>query len=559
MESEAGPSHENTIPLANPSSASSVCAVCRGFAEEGHPRGRVFHDPCLEKYRHVYFHYPNLVLLTESARKGCQVCAFLHRAIECGPRFKTPDKWKPILNRRWAKAEDFERSREDAFDVGRDTIDVIRQMENAKDKLDYQGFLNILKTSASAGVRILLDDDKDWLREASSMAGIYSKSALTLAIHLCKNSSESFLQKLLLQQQSDDPIHSPDELPDGLSKPVSLSETTTRLKYTDKGTGEERILHLWMDPAYGTSRFLADGWDCVVYRYKRTSWLTRAWALQEWLLSPRVLHINDMTLWDCFEGYGNELEHRQMTINPLCRAPNLLGTDMSWYDIVEEFTRRKITNKTDRLPALAGLAEKYRRATKKEYIAGMWLEDLPTTLLWYSSRVRSLESLTAYRAPSWSWASLEGSVVFDLACRWPREMFKHKTSVISVHCEYYPPGTISTVTSGWIDLEGPIALVTGRRGKGLKIVPINGNPVEYGDMLRDQYTTCSEEDIAQSKIYLLKIVEDRTQHMMTALILQKVEEHSSGKDTFQRLGVAHRYNARPDGQGRWEHKTLRLI
>lgn len=140
---------------------------------------------------------------------------------------------------------------------------------------------------------IIQDDEEDWNREASRMAGVYSKSALTLAVHLCEKSSESFLQKRLQQKQSEAPASPPDLsewLSEWLSGPASLSENTTRLVYTDKTTGEERVVHLWARNRNRATRFLFYGWHGLWGRGRKgTPWLDRAWTLQEWLLSPRVL------------------------------------------------------------------------------------------------------------------------------------------------------------------------------------------------------------------------------------------------------------------------------
>lgn len=139
---------------------------------------------------------------------------------------------------------------------------------------------------------IIQDDRDDWLRESSRMARIYSRSTLTLATHLCEKSSESFLQKLLLQQHLERPAHPPGDLPASFSGgPEPLSENATRLAYTDMSTGKGRVLHLWRDGGNEAVRFLNGGWakGHLEFSEKRTSWLHRAWALQEWLLSPRVL------------------------------------------------------------------------------------------------------------------------------------------------------------------------------------------------------------------------------------------------------------------------------
>lgn len=264
-----------------------------------------------------------------------------------------------------------------------------------------------------------------------------------------------------------------------------------------------------------------------------------------------------MTLWDCFEGYGNELECRNMTPNPLPRAPGLLGTDINWYDIVQEYTRRKITKDTDRLPALAGLAEQYRKTTGKRYLAGMWLEDMPVALLWHPRG--KLRAPTTYCAPSWSWASLKGPVgFFDKS---PEDWDNFTASVTAAYCEYYPPGTLSTVTSGWLDIKGPLTLVTGRRKEDPELgLLVNGEAVDglaSWSTRQDQSTLCTEEDVARSRIYLLKVVDRLRWKSSAALVLQKVEEQNGGKNTFRRLGYAVR--TRRVSRSAWEDTTIRLI
>lgn len=755
MDLEAGSRHESAV--ASKRNALSVCTMCRGLAEEagGHPSGRVFSNARWLGHDYLYFHYPNLMLLSESARNGCYFCAFLLRVLRYFKGFwGRPNSWNRILDKAWHQAEGLERKREGTFDMGRDTDAVVRLMENLKIKgidfgseealpeclgrivlsaycedlvgiwkeaengvlgvgiqtrvegnpgreleawIDYRkppaepsdpdGFYgpaqdllskshvtlvhrwmrtcatkhgkcrthlglapklptrvldissspateeitnvrlvetygskgeyaclsycwgpvaqksmttksnrdrylksipleelpetisDALKLCCKLGIRylwvdslcIIQDDEEDWYREASRMAGVYSKSALTLAVHLCEKSDESFLQKRLQQKRSGAPA-SPRDLSEWLSGPASVSENTTRLAYTDRTTGEERVVHLWANYHNRATRFPFYGWYNTrkTATERRTPWLDRAWTLQEWLLSPRVLHINEMTMWDCFEGYGNELECRHMIPNPLLRAPNLLGTDNSWYDIVEDYTERNITKDTDRLPALAGLAEQYKEVTGKEYLAGLWLEDLPIKLLW--RRVGDHEPPTNYCAPSWSWASPKGSVEFSTILTIAGN--KPIASVISAHCEYFPPGTLSTVTSGWLDLDGPIILVTGCDDEG-SVTEYDDEGSEFAvytggcslsasedvcwETSLDQYTDCIEEVIDQYKCFLLPIVVNHDHEQTTAILLQEVEEQSGGEDTFRRIGYASTFELDTIRLEDWEKRSIRLI
>jgi hypothetical protein len=84
-----------------------------------------------------------------------------------------------------------------------------------------------------------------------------------------------------------------------------------------------------------------------------------------------------------------------------------------WYQAVNEFCRRDITQPGDRLPAIAGLAKEVaRRLPRKEspeletdYHAGVWFSDLHRGLVW-GARGRAMTSKTPL-GPSWSWASVE--------------------------------------------------------------------------------------------------------------------------------------------------------
>ena len=76
-----------------------------------------------------------------------------------------------------------------------------------------------------------------------------------------------------------------------------------------------------------------------------------------------------------------------------------------------------IVQYTDRLPALAGIAEVFQQQIKSEYLAGLWREGLLGQLLWRRTstqghgRQPNMDPLQ-YREPSWSWASVDGGIVY---------------------------------------------------------------------------------------------------------------------------------------------------
>ncbi|RYP65127.1 hypothetical protein DL769_006406 [Monosporascus sp. CRB-8-3] len=89
----------------------------------------------------------------------------------------------------------------------------------------------------------------------------------------------------------------------------------------------------------------------------------------------------------------------------------------SWEAIVEEYSSKELTFMTDKLPAISGLAEIVQTCVKTEYCFGIWRDQLQRQLLW-KHLGRIVEARIEYarqakrRAPSWSWASVDGKVEF---------------------------------------------------------------------------------------------------------------------------------------------------
>jgi hypothetical protein len=140
----------------------------------------------------------------------------------------------------------------------------------------------------------------------------------------------------------------------------------------------------------------------------------RAWTLQERLLSPRVLIFGSYDIyWECkTEQIGKTGERIP---EALCFRLSPKPTDQDWHNIVKDYTCRMLTNETDKLPALAGLAAAYGQATGKSYMAGLWRQSLLEDLLWEQGTWEDGNEVepsvpARYRAPSWSWASLDGNI-----------------------------------------------------------------------------------------------------------------------------------------------------
>ncbi|KAK1830907.1 heterokaryon incompatibility protein-domain-containing protein [Podospora conica] len=264
-------------------------------------------------------------------------------------------------------------------------------------------FMDAISLTRNLGIRylwidslcIVQDDALDWEREAARMALVYSKARVTIAASAASDGTHGLLRK-----PADTPF-------------IPLAS-------------DDRVL---VGPKLQRFQDLA-----------RQPLNARAWTLQERILAPRTLHFgHDQVHWECrallasesgLPPYWDLLSTSSENSFHFGWLPRISAALMppptpasptpapeegysTWYGMLQAYSDRLITNPSDRLPALSGLASAYAKSRPSEYLAGIWLADLVPGLLWHR---RGNEVLSrpgdGYRAPSWSWASVEGPVDF---------------------------------------------------------------------------------------------------------------------------------------------------
>jgi len=78
-----------------------------------------------------------------------------------------------------------------------------------------------------------------------------------------------------------------------------------------------------------------------------------------------------------------------------------------WYQVLALYTSRTLSTKTDRLPAISAVAQRYSEILNSEYLAGLWRSWLGEELLWKQERNIPLSVRPeTYQGPSWSWAGI---------------------------------------------------------------------------------------------------------------------------------------------------------
>ena len=268
---------------------------------------------------------------------------------------------------------------------------------------------------------IIQGDILDWEQQSASMADIYSSCYLNLAATAASNSNGGLFSKRWIPSIHPNPSerkrHSPK------SQAVSIVQ--------DRSTGDIGKVFVRYSLANAHMDVLileAGGRNYNVI--ESAPLLTRAWAYQERLLSPRTVNFHSAELtWDC--GFAFNCECGQLstqepaaeldgeTVFPKYKlfTPDIESRNLvtPWLDVVTNFSKLKLTFSMDKLPALAGIASRFADQIQSDYLAGIWQADVGRGLLWrvdfepsedLDTRFTSARA-NPYRAPTWSWASID--------------------------------------------------------------------------------------------------------------------------------------------------------
>ncbi len=270
----------------------------------------------------------------------------------------------------------------------------------------------------------------------------------------------------------------------------------------------------------------------------------RAWILQERGLAKRTLHFTrNELLWECQEACCSE--SFSDGIPPQLGASEKFSSVVSfnkkehhrqlgnWHELVRMYTQGLLQYRSDKLIAMSGLVRQYairNRLREKDYIVGLWRTELPHALLWH---VEKGLRPTKYRAPSWTWASMDGAVQYPPPSQNSKDTcvevidisLKHKTDALGL------------VESGNLKIRGFLVKGKLHRTKDhwdRTACTITGLHSEFtiGSAIFDERLP-RVGDNALEEIYCLPVIE--TVDRMEGLFLRAMEE--IGKGVFRRLGA----------------------
>lgn len=291
-----------------------------------------------------------------------------------------------------------------------------------------QTFKDAVKITRRLGLKYLWidslcicqDDPKDWAREAGLMADVYSNAYVVIAANRSSDCNGGCFHERA-PRESD------------LRIPIMESMEyvhMTRLFPSDHGH--------WPNTDFSTEPLSQ-----------------RGWVLQERTMAQRTLHYNDRQMYfECLDGVEAEDGYID-SLTKTYRYQKLRAHEDAiwyWHSLINEFSQRKLSRATDKLPALSGWAKKFQKAIGADYVAGLWSNALIQGMAWKCEGERKPASLEEYTGPSWSWASYDGTVYYS---RVDDDLVMAR--VLGWHVKLKEEANpFGEVRDAWIKIRGPV-------------------------------------------------------------------------------------------------------
>lgn len=297
-------------------------------------------------------------------------------------------------------------------------------------------FQGVMKIARALSVRflwidalcIIQDDENDWSQEAQKMGSYYGGAWLTIAADDAPDVSHT-----IFPPPSNPAIWLDQGSAGNRTPPVLLHRIPTHIDMTD---------------------------SVVAGSFPSVRLFSRAWALQERLLSRRILHMGPQeVVWECSSAircecgrptdvwFGTPLydsvpfrERHHKALHAPPPAKNALCLDSYWEVMMAKYLAMQLSFDDDRLKAIAALAKDFKASDQRrmtgagaraasaagqhghlrwssqlgKYVFGLWTQRLPASLLWETTTVPSPHEPRVRNPtfPTWSWASVPGSWLY---------------------------------------------------------------------------------------------------------------------------------------------------
>jgi hypothetical protein len=465
-----------------------------------------------------------------------------------------------------------------------------------------RNFQDAIQITRDLGIRylwidalcIIQDSNEDWALESEKMAALYENALITIAATCSAGSSHGILhhQQVAIRatEQSDVQItvsgdkmaslriHRPLE-EENLSKLIRSSPMTRRGWCLQEAALSRRILYFGLQQIYwecARDYQAADGRSAdAAYGDPDPAGNPGASALRESLRNGKKARFKGLDI-------ASADSSQQQTIEV-------------FYNMCCEYSRRRLTYNTDKLPGMSGLAKRLHDKIGGDYLAGIWSVGFKGGLLWSRDpRGRGLTRVGDYRAPSWSWASVDGEIRYDWVSHSSASRHAHDVQLLSFDIQLKDGrAPYGQVTSGWALVRGMTTKLrlkysrSGFRAEEQDVASCDFDdpemeafgPESHSHLVHniDKYRTHScgptlyistNKSTLEPRDYLVLWVRKDTDYLRhsgadstrcVVLEEEKSSESGSGDKEYRRVGVLTIHPAKDQLITTWEMQTLKLI
>jgi Heterokaryon incompatibility protein (HET) len=374
----------------------------------------------------------------------------------------------------WGSTPQLTTTQEKLHSLTRDGIEIEKLPKTLQDAIHATRKLEIQYLWIDS-LCIIQDSAEDKAIEISKMSQIYKEAVVTISAAVASDCGHGFLED---RKEVRERLDASFFLPYALTDEIEAEDLPRYVR--EGGVGQ---VYLCQDSSCGFE----------IRDFTQEAISQRAWTLQESWLSPRLLIYGSGPLkWQCLtasHSFGgtppSQAAQEIVPIKPRQRffpssedpTPSDTETISSdWQYLVRQYTSRAITDPNDKLPALSGIAAEFQRLSGDEYLAGLWRSTLPHSLLWHQLPAPSpkptkniIQLPSAYRAPSWSWASVDGTISTE-----PRNKYLARTDII-IHSVYTTPASalapLGKVTAGILTLSGLMRRMSWKQVQQRYVIP----------------------------------------------------------------------------------------
>ena len=343
---------------------------------------------------------------------------------------------------------------------------------------------------------IIQDSQNDWEHEAGRMKSVYKNALLTIAATGAENSDAGLYF----------------------------------------GRNVDLVLPLFVDISWiGLPQGVYKLYNTCLWQYNITQapLNQRAWAVQERLLSCRVVHFGkDQIAWECqasraCESFPDEipsffLQSADLRFIDELHYQRATLTSFVWTEIVERYAAGGLTQEGDKCIAISGIAEEIRACTGDKYFVGMWRSCFIPQMAWtvhHLSNHRhgiSPRTPSGYRAPSWSWLSIDSHIQFYHTIKGGEGKWKAILDVLDIEVELTSENAFGSIRSGHIRGCGMLRLGNFKlKEGGERILVLGGRAIESGEFFGhrsgSQFTMDIHYDDGYNNVWCLPLLKDHSQ------------------------------------------------